>query len=70
MTILFILYVELSVGNIVYRETASGIKTFQLGNIFHYLIHPLLNRFLWNLELLDVNYIFVISLSTFIFYSN
>ena len=68
-TILFIIYVEFSVGNIIWRESANGLKTFQPSNIIHYLINPLYNSFLWNLRLLDVNYIFILMMVT-IFYHN
>ena len=60
ITIIFLIYVEWSVGGVLYRVNASGVKTLQLQNIFHYLFDPLHNRFLWNFELLDVNYIFVL----------
>ena len=59
ITVIFLIYVELSVGGIVYRVNASGKKNIQFGNIIHYLVVPFHNKFLWNLSLLDVNYVFV-----------
>ena len=59
ITAIFLIYVEMSVGGIVYRVNASGKKNIQYGNIIHYLVDPLHNKFLWNLSLLDVNYVFV-----------
>ena len=67
ITLTFLIYVEYSVGGIVFRVNASGVKNFQLGNIIHYLIDPLHNAFLWNKELLDVNYVFVFSIATLIY---
>jgi len=64
ITVIFLIYVEISVGGIVYRVNASGIKNFQLGNIIHYLVDPLHNKFLWNTSLLDVNYVFVFIVSS------
>ncbi len=69
VTILFILYVEFSVGNIIWREGVNGMKTFQPGNILHYLLNPLYNSFLWNFQLLDVNYVFVIVLSSIAYHN-
>lgn len=67
ITIIFLIYVEISVGGIVYRVNASGIKNIQLGNIIHYLVDPIHNKFLWNLSLLDVNYVFVIIVSSLVY---
>lgn len=67
VTLIFLIYVEFSVGGIVYRVDASGIKGFHFSNIIHYLLDPLHNSFLWNLELLDVNYIFVFLLSSIVY---
>ena len=69
ITIVFILYVEYSVGNILWREGINGMKTFQLHGIIHYLINPLYNSFLWNFQLLDVNYVFVIVVSTIAYHN-
>ena len=65
--ITFLFYVEFSVGNVFYRINHLGIKCLNLKHAFYYLIEPLRNKFLWNVELLDVNYIFILILSN-IFY--
>ena len=67
ITVIFLIYVELSVGGIIYRVNASGIKNIQFGNIIHYLVDPLHNKFLWNLSLLDVNYVFVFLVSSVLY---
>lgn len=68
ITVLFIIYVEYSVGGILWRQTSSGMKSFNFGSLFNYLIDPLRQRFLWNKELLDVNYVFVVIVSSLIYY--
>ena len=67
ITVIFLIYVEISVGGIVYRVNASGKKNIQFGNIIHYLVDPLHNKFLWNLSLLDVNYVFVFLVSSLLY---
>ena len=69
ITLIFIIYVEYSVGNVIYRVGVDGLKGFRLMNIFHFLINPLYNHFLWKLNLLDVNYIFTIVISTILYYN-
>ena len=64
ITFIFLIYVEYSVGNVIYRITSSGIREIHLSNIINYLLEPLHNSFLWNYKLLDVNYIFVLGVST------
>ena len=68
VTVLFIIYVEYSVGGILWRQTSSGVKSFNFGSLFNYLINPLRQKFLWNMELLDVNYVFVVIVSSIIYY--
>ena len=68
ITVLFIIYVEYSVGGILWRQTSSGMKSFNFGSLFNYLIDPLRQKFLWNKELLDVNYVFVVIVSSIIYY--
>jgi hypothetical protein len=69
ITIIFLLYVELTVGNVIYRVVASGEKKLNIFNGLSFLIEPLKNSFLWNWKVLDLNYIVILSLST-IFYQN
>ena len=69
ITIVFIFYIEYSVGNIVYREGVTGVEEFVPINIIYYLVNPLHNHFLWRYNLLDVNYIFTIVISTILYYN-
>ena len=68
VTLLFIVYIEYSVGGILFRQNSLGKISLNIRSLLSYLIHPLYNRFLWNLKLLDVNYPFIISISTLIYY--
>ena len=68
ITLFFLLYVEISVGNIFYRINSLGYKSFHLSSIIHYLIEPLKNKFLWNYQLLDVNYVFILINSIIIYF--
>ena len=69
VTILFLIYIECSVGNVIYRVTSDGSKTILLKNIIYYLIEPFKNGYLWKLSVLDLNYIFVIVLSLIIYHN-
>ena len=68
ITILFIIYIEYIIGNIFYRIDSSGFKHFNIINLIYYLISPLNNIFLWHIDLLDVNYIFIILFTNIIYY--
>ena len=70
ITILFLIYVEYSVGNIIYRVDSSGVRRIHIKNILRYLVEPFTNRFLWNIRLLDVNYIFILVISVIIYFNN
>ena len=68
IAIIFIIYIEYSVGNIFFRINSGGIKAFNFYSLFNYLINPLFDGFLWNIHLLDVNYIFIILLFNIIYF--
>ena len=67
ITLIFLFYVEYSVGNVIYRVTSDGSKKIIFNRIVYFLIEPLTNPFLWNLKVLDLNYIFILTLSTIIY---
>ena len=68
ITILFIVYVEYSVGNILFRHNSFGTKSINISSMLHFLLHPLYNSFLWNIHSLDINYPFIIIVSSLIYY--
>ena len=67
ITILFTIYVEYSVGGILFRQNSFGKSSPNFYSLASYLINPLYNKFLWNISLLDVNYIFVLSCSLILY---
>ena len=69
ITILFLIYVEYSVGNVIYRIDVSGLRSINILHILKYLVEPFTNRFLWNIRLLDVNYIFILIISIIIYFN-
>ncbi len=68
ITILFLLYIEIIIGNIWFRINSNGIKEINFLNMIDYLLKPFYNNFLWNIQLLDTNYIFIIIISNIIYY--
>ena len=67
ITISFTIYIEYSVTGILLRPDSLGKSSFNFYSLFSYLIDPLYNSFLWNIQLLDVNYIFVLGISLFLY---
>ena len=68
VTLAFIAYIEVSVGNILFRSNASGSIGINLSSLVNFLIHPLYNRTLWNVSVLDLNYIFVLIVAWVIYH--
>lgn len=68
ITLIFLLYVEFSVGHVFYRVNSDGIRSLHISSIFNYLIEPLRNNFLWNYQLLDVNYFFILINSIILYF--
>ena len=68
VTIIFIIYVEITVGSILFRINSSGYKSINLQSLFGFMIHPLKSTFLWNIRSLDINYPFIIILFSLLYY--
>ena len=68
VTLAFIGYIEVSVGNILFRSNATGSIGINLSSLVNFLIHPLYNRTLWNVSVLDLNYIFVLGIAWTIYH--
>ena len=67
ITLLFITYVEITVGNILFRQNSSGKKSINITSMLSFMIHPLHNCFLWNAKALDINYPFIMIISSVIY---
>ena len=67
VTVIFIIYVEYTVGGILIRDNSLNEKTLNLSSLFHFLVNPLHKTFLWNFKTLDINYPFVILVTIFIY---
>uniref|UniRef100_A0A6C0C5D0 Uncharacterized protein n=1 Tax=viral metagenome TaxID=1070528 RepID=A0A6C0C5D0_9ZZZZ len=67
ITILFIIYSEYTVGGILIRTDSSGKDSINISSMFNFMIHPLKNKLLWNYKSLDINYPFIIIISTILY---
>ena len=68
ITFCFLVWIEFSVTNIIFRPNSDGIKSLHITSLLNYLIHPFYNKTLWNIHTLDVNYALVLILSLVIYY--
>ena len=68
ITIIFIIWVEYSVGGILFRQNSLGEKSLNISSLFNFMINPLYNKFLWNLEIIDTNYIFILIISSLLYF--
>ena len=60
ITILFIIWSEYSITNILIRENSKGQKSFNFCSLFGFLMDPFHKKTLWTSKTLDINYAFVL----------
>jgi len=68
VTILFIIWSEYSVTNILIRQNSKGNKTLNLSSLFGFLMNPFHKSTLWTNKTLDINYAFILMYSVGIYY--
>jgi len=67
ITIVFIIYSEYSVGQILLRPDSYGKISMNIGSMFYFMINPFYETHLWSVKTLDINYAFIIIVSLLIF---
>uniref|UniRef100_A0A6C0FE25 Uncharacterized protein n=1 Tax=viral metagenome TaxID=1070528 RepID=A0A6C0FE25_9ZZZZ len=68
ITLIFVIYSEYSIGQILFRPDSSGIITMNLNSLLGFLANPFYRRDLWTWNTLDINYAFVLIYSLCIYY--
>lgn len=68
ITILFIIYIEISVGSILFRPNSLGKISININSLLSFLMNPFYKRDLWNLDTLDINYLFILIYSIIIYF--
>ena len=59
-TLLFLIYIEVYVGSIMFRYNSENKLYFNLWSGLNFLMHPLYDKFLWNINSLHMNFPFMI----------
>lgn len=59
-TVLFLIYIEVYVGSIMFRYNSENKLYFNIWSGLNFLIHPLYDKFLWNINSLHMNFPFMI----------
>jgi len=68
ITLIFVIYSEYSIGQILFRPDSSGIITLNFNSLFGFLANPFYRSDLWTWRTLDINYAFVLIYSSLVYY--
>ena len=56
VTLLYVAWVEYSVGNILFRTNALGTTSLNIPSLLNLMVNPLHSSFLWTRSTIDLNY--------------
>jgi len=70
ITLLFIVWSEYSVGQILFRPNSTGQISMNIGSMANFMINPFYKTDLWRFKTLDINYVFIMILSVTIILSH
>jgi len=56
VTLLYVAWVEYSVGNILFRTNALGTTSLNIPSLLNLMLNPLHSSFLWTRSTIDLNY--------------
>jgi hypothetical protein len=68
ITLLFVIYSEYSVGQILFRPDSVGNISMNFSSLLGFLMNPFHKTHLWSLQTLDINYAFVIINAVIIYF--
>jgi len=68
VTVLFIIYSEYSVGQILFRPDSYGKISMNFNSLCGFLMNPFHKKDLWTWQTLDINYAFILIYSLLIYY--
>lgn len=67
ITLIFVIYSEYSIGQILFRPDSYGKISMNLNSLLGFLSNPFYRRDLWTWNTLDINYAFILMYSLFIY---
>ena len=56
VTLLYIAWVEYSVGNVLFRTNSQGTSSLNIPSLINLMLNPFHSTFLWTRDTLDLNY--------------
>ena len=68
VTVIFVIWIEYSVGNVFYRISGDGTKKLNFLSLLNFMSNPFHSSFLWTWETADLNYLFIIGISIIAYY--
>jgi len=68
VTLVYIGWVEYSVGNILVRTNARGSKSVNPSSLLNLMTNPFRNSYLWKRDTIDLNYPFIVGMTAIGYY--